>query len=273
MAYIDCPSCGKRALSLATRCPHCGLIFTTQQIQRDFPEPRGRGVMWALGVAVLALAVVGGMLWVENQAAPGGAPTVATAEPLADDEAGEGTGEGLEPVGAAAADTATPARVDPSSRPARTVRPTPRTPPPAEPEPVPAEPAPTPQPVDTAPPIQVAAPPARQPDPPPRAVAPDTTPPPAQQTPVAQPPAVATPTPAPQPTPAVSTGLLRRYAKTWVNMRSSRSGSSAEVRVLNPGEAVMVDSLSRGWYRVVLNGQTEGYVAAMYLEDESAGEP
>jgi hypothetical protein len=30
--------------------------------------------------------------------------------------------------------------------------------------------------------------------------------------------------------------------------------------VLNPGEAVLVDSLRRGWYRVVVEGRTAGYV-------------
>jgi len=68
------------------------------------------------------------------------------------------------------------------------------------------------------------------------------------------------PTPSLAPAPPVSGHTERRYASTWVNVRAARSGSAPVVRVLNPGDSVMVDSLSRGWYRVAGNGQTLGYV-------------
>lgn len=51
-----------------------------------------------------------------------------------------------------------------------------------------------------------------------------------------------------------------RWAKTWVNVRAGRSGSSEAVRVLNPGDIVGVDSLGRGWYRVSVDGVAVGYV-------------
>lgn len=52
----------------------------------------------------------------------------------------------------------------------------------------------------------------------------------------------------------------RRWARTWVNVRAGRSGSSEAVRILNPGELVGVDSLGRGWYRVSVDGVPVGYV-------------
>jgi hypothetical protein len=53
---------------------------------------------------------------------------------------------------------------------------------------------------------------------------------------------------------------VRRYARTWVNIRDDRSRSAASVGVLNPGDEVMVDSLIRGWYRVLVDGRLIGYV-------------
>jgi hypothetical protein len=70
--------------------------------------------------------------------------------------------------------------------------------------------------------------------------------------------------PAPAPTPAAAPpadeSLERHYASTWVNVRAGRSGSAPVVRILKPGEAVRVDSLRQGWYRVVADGQALGYV-------------
>lgn len=57
----------------------------------------------------------------------------------------------------------------------------------------------------------------------------------------------------------------QRWAKTWVNVRSGRSGNAAAVRVLNPGEPVGVDSLGRGWYRVSIGGVPVGYVDRSFL--------
>jgi hypothetical protein len=62
----------------------------------------------------------------------------------------------------------------------------------------------------------------------------------------------------PQPAPPATT--IRRYAQTWVNIRDARRRASPAIRVLNPGEAVQVDSLQVGWYRVVVDGRPGGYV-------------
>ncbi|MGH7535366.1 MAG: SH3 domain-containing protein [Gemmatimonadales bacterium] len=52
---------------------------------------------------------------------------------------------------------------------------------------------------------------------------------------------------------------VRRYARTWINVRGGRSAGAPALRVLNPGDAVLVDSLERGWYRVLVDGRTLGY--------------
>jgi hypothetical protein len=59
---------------------------------------------------------------------------------------------------------------------------------------------------------------------------------------------------------------VKLYATTWVNIREHRSGGTAAVRILNPGEAVLVDSLVGGWYRIVVDGRTLGYVDRSYLD-------
>ena len=56
-----------------------------------------------------------------------------------------------------------------------------------------------------------------------------------------------------------------RWAKTWVNVRAGRSGSSEPVRILNPGELVGVDSLGLGWYRVLVDGVPVGFVDRSFL--------
>ncbi len=60
---------------------------------------------------------------------------------------------------------------------------------------------------------------------------------------------------------------LERYARTWVNLREGRSGIAATVRTLRPGERVLVDSLADGWYRVIVDGRTEGYVDRSYVDE------
>jgi hypothetical protein len=62
------------------------------------------------------------------------------------------------------------------------------------------------------------------------------------------------------PLPAPAGSGIRRYAQTWVNVRGDRTRSAPAVGVLNPGDAVTVDSLVRGWYRVLVDGQMLGYV-------------
>lgn len=59
---------------------------------------------------------------------------------------------------------------------------------------------------------------------------------------------------------------VRRYARTWANVRETRGRGAPSVRVLDPGEAVLVDSLRRGWYRVLADGQVLGYVHRSNLD-------
>ncbi|HEX6615282.1 MAG TPA: hypothetical protein VF046_03185 [Gemmatimonadales bacterium] len=88
-AYRECPACGKRALSIATRCPQCGEELPTQpirwEISRDRPalRPRSgrrlpaRALLAALLIAggLAALALRGG----EKRGAPVPAPAPDTA--------------------------------------------------------------------------------------------------------------------------------------------------------------------------------------------------
>ena len=55
-------------------------------------------------------------------------------------------------------------------------------------------------------------------------------------------------------------------ARTWVNVRGARGRAAPSVRVLNPGDVVQVDSLSRGWYRVLIDGRAAGYVHRSNLD-------
>lgn len=178
MAYFECPSCGKTALRVAHRCPHCGLNFTADMIPPA--EPRRLRGLWVVVGALVASAVV-----------------VVVARNRMDDR----------------------------------------------PPPAPARPAAE----AVTPPIRVESP-TPAPD-----SAVDSTPEPA-----AAPPQEET-APVPAPTAAAAGDQLRRYATTWVNVRERRGPNATPVRVLEPGEAVLVDSLAGGWYRVVLDGQPIGY--------------
>jgi hypothetical protein len=75
--------------------------------------------------------------------------------------------------------------------------------------------------------------------------------------PIADTAAVESPAPVP---PVADDDTEPRLASTWVNVRADRSGSAPVVTILEPGDTVLVDSLSRGWYRAVSAGQTLGYV-------------
>jgi hypothetical protein len=153
-SYIQCPECGKRALSIATRCPGCGRELP--------PKPeRRKGLHVDFGRRFPLLAVVA-ML-----AAVGGLMTLAPAR-------GHRTAVEEETSSVAAAprlDTATVA---------------------------------------------------------------------------------STPAPA-----APATEL--RVARTWTRVRAGRSTHADLAAVLLPGDTVTVDSLSRGWYRVELDGEVLGY--------------
>jgi hypothetical protein len=70
----------------------------------------------------------------------------------------------------------------------------------------------------------------------------------------------------PPPAPAVPVaGLEQRYATVFVNVRRTPSAGSTTVAVLNPGDAVLVDSLRRGWYRIIRDGRVLGYADRRYL--------
>ena len=58
--------------------------------------------------------------------------------------------------------------------------------------------------------------------------------------------------------PAESAGELL-VARTWTNVRKSRSKGAALEAVLMPGDTVLADSLGQGWYRVALEGEVLGY--------------
>ncbi len=66
--------------------------------------------------------------------------------------------------------------------------------------------------------------------------------------------------------PAVpAAGQEQRYATVFVNVRRTPSAGSTTVAVLNPGDAVLVDSLRRGWYRIIRDGRVLGYADRRYL--------
>ena len=65
--------------------------------------------------------------------------------------------------------------------------------------------------------------------------------------------------------------VIRRYASDWVNVRPRRGMGGAPVLVLKPGDSVLVDSLVRGWYRVLKNGRAVGYAHRRLLTASPAG--
>jgi len=188
MPYIECPECGQRALSVATRCPRCGHNYPQQPIWQQAPKPGLSGlrpllpITGVLAAAVIIVVVIGRLV---------GARTATT--PSSQNHAAV-TGR-------------------------------------------PVQPPSTPEPVATAGGSAPRAAPAAPP-----------------------------PTPAPAPAPAPASSGIRRYARTWVNIRGARALVAPSVRVLKPGEAVMVDSLRRGWYRVLAEGRAVGYVHRSNLD-------
>jgi hypothetical protein len=58
--------------------------------------------------------------------------------------------------------------------------------------------------------------------------------------------------------PAPNAGELR-VARTWTNVRASRSTRAGLEAILMPGDTVLADSLDRDWYRVALEGEVMGY--------------
>jgi hypothetical protein len=149
----------------------------------------------------------------------------------------------------------------------------------AAPPPAPTRQAPTPPPQrDTTPSFEAAALIKSPPDTTPQVAADDSVPTVAQALPLDTTPAIESPADTAAPVAVVDSapaaappagGTLRRYARTWVSIREARSDSAPAVRTLEPGEVVQVDSLSQGWYRVVVSGRTVGYVDGGYLDVEA----
>ena len=59
---------------------------------------------------------------------------------------------------------------------------------------------------------------------------------------------------------------LRRYARTWTHVRTAPTRAATSTLVLDPGDTVQVDSLRRGWYRVLMDGRAVGYVHRSNLD-------
>jgi hypothetical protein len=160
--YRECAQCGKRALSVATRCPQCGVEFPPRPLVRPGtgPDLRRPGP----GVIILGLGLVGAV--------------VMTVALLRGHQSATGAGSGSPP----SRDTAAPttAAVDSASAAANGA--------------------------------------------------------------------------------AVVEGGVPRVVINWANIRRARARSSATVGRLEPGDSVMVDSLRRGWYRVLMDGRPVGYV-------------
>ena len=246
MAYLDCPSCGQRATGKATRCSQCGLIFTAgirqQSIAGSGLSKLRRVLVVAGALVALAVAVVvfkGRDLSSAFTVSP--VSTGLEPQPVLDDTASRAPAQEEQTVAA------------PVSRPTPT--PTPPVQAPTTPRDtalaIPSRPiAQTGDSVgDSAPSVARALPlDATQviesrPEPTPVAIG--------DSAPAAAPPAGAP---------------FQRYARTWVSIREGRTDSAPAVRTLEPGEAVLVDSLSQGWYRVVVDGQPVGYVDRTYLD-------
>jgi hypothetical protein len=58
--YVECPQCGKRALSVATRCPHCGHDFPARPLHVPMDQPARGASRTALAASatVIVLAVL-----------------------------------------------------------------------------------------------------------------------------------------------------------------------------------------------------------------------
>ena len=60
--YIQCPECGKRALSIATRCPRCGHEFS-RMAEPGLTPRRSLRVLVVVGGAAALIALVLGVGW------------------------------------------------------------------------------------------------------------------------------------------------------------------------------------------------------------------
>jgi hypothetical protein len=176
-SYKQCSQCGKRALSVATRCPGCGGEFPPEPGRRSSPGADfGRFLPL---VALAGLLVVGAL----SRAIVG-----RTSRPAAPEESSS---------------LAATSREETSS-------------------------------VAAAPKLAS----------PPRAPAPSTH------------------TAAPEP--------RQLIARTWTKVRNRRSTKGELEAVLLPGDTVVADSLSRGWWRVALEGEVLGYAHESTLVSDAA---
>ena len=164
-SYRQCPECGKRALSIATRCPGCGRELPRLEARRGRARGLGRYVPWLAVVLTAGAVLVTGVLGRVGR--PGRAPVE-----------------------------------DESSSVAATTR-------------------------------------------------------------------VGTTTAAASPAASAPAGELL-VARTSTHVRNRRSVAGDVEAMLLPGDTVLADSLSRGWYRVALEGEVLGYAHRSTLVAEGA---
>lgn len=87
MTYTVCPNCGQKALTVATRCPHCGVPFEAQFFRHSATVPKRkripRGLILA-GAAVTVLGVNAVRLLITNTPDPTPAARPVVPAPLAE---------------------------------------------------------------------------------------------------------------------------------------------------------------------------------------------
>ena len=85
MSYLHCTNCGQKALSVATRCPHCGVSFEARLSRHPEAASRRKGIPLGLIIAgavvtVLVVIVVRPKFRIAPPVPPPATPTV-TARP------------------------------------------------------------------------------------------------------------------------------------------------------------------------------------------------
>lgn len=255
MSYTQCPSCGAKALSVATQCPRCGVPFESKLATYPAAQPRKSPIPVVIMAAVALGAVLFGVDALTQRPAisegfspppspePPSAPARKPSQPVAPaQQVASSLPESLPAAGAAVpSEPAAQAATTPAPLPA----PGERTPAAlvAKAEPTPAKvAAPVPEPTSQR-----------------AAAEPRTAPTTSDVVPKAP--------PLPSLKHAVYGPTERRYTKNWVNVRKARRPGAPVVTVLRPGEPVQVDSLSQEWYRVVAEGQAVGYVYRGFVGD------
>ena len=76
--YRECPACGKRALSIATRCPVCGQELLEEPVRREAPPDRGR--VWPMLVVGAVVLAIGAAALLIQRATSRGPEATSTAE-------------------------------------------------------------------------------------------------------------------------------------------------------------------------------------------------